>query len=602
MEQVNQDLVYLNEEKTQVFVKIKLDGDMCWFKYKITTNKNRKKERNFKCVDKKCKASINISETDELTQKLNTHTNHEELSEAEVACELEFQRIIKAIMSNLSTNVPEEHEKSRANLVRVYDMRLIKWPKYTEWRQNYQYYVKRAKEVQKIRAQKEEGDIVKDLLDSEEYKFTRYKSLFFRYRSTFDSPNQFMIYFSDKGKEIIKNSRKAHFDGTFKAVPKPYKQLLSLHAYYQGRFYVCAYIFLCDKSQDSYVASLLRLKELMDNEVTFEIVITDFEASLQQSIAQVFGPNITIKGCWFHFNQALMRRMDLHGLRHLYRHDLDFKLWIRQFGALALISEKDLVSAFNIILDKLKSEWLDEKLIKFMQYFNNTWLVSKRGTHMSPSVWMVGDLDTRTNNDSEGFHSKLNKKITSRPDLFNLIQVLISIDEEEMLGRIQAEQLPIKPKLQRREDRIKDAILSSIKNEYDTNLITFDQYFYKLTNQVTYPYGEENAATIASDSSDDHIDDSEESNSNEDTLNNDISSIKVYFTNVFKNENFLKRIDTSKKEILPIDKANTLSNVILVNKRKRKQAEPTSEPLQVVNQDPPVKEVEVDHVKIHQLL
>lgn len=91
----------------------------------------------------------------------------------------------------------------------------------------------------------------------------------------------------------------------------------------------------------------------------------------------MFGPQITVKGCWFHFNQALVRRMDKLGLRGRYRHDMDFKLWFRQFGALALIPETYLVEAFNIILGKIQQDWLDDKLVKFLKYFNSTWLICK---------------------------------------------------------------------------------------------------------------------------------------------------------------------------------------------------------------------------------
>lgn len=127
-------------------------------------------------------------------------------------------------------------------------MRQIKWPKYAEWRQNYLYYMKKkkkqAKEIQRIKVQKEEGDFVNDLLDSEEYKYTRYKLLFYRYRSPQESTNQKMFYFSSKGKEILKESKKSHFDGTFKAVPKPYKQLFSIHAFYQNKLSMRIYFFV----------------------------------------------------------------------------------------------------------------------------------------------------------------------------------------------------------------------------------------------------------------------------------------------------------------------------------------------------------------------
>ena len=37
-------------------------------------------------------------------------------------------------------------------------------------------------------------------------------------------------------------------------------------------------------------------------------LLTDFETALQNSLKLVF-QDVEVKGCWFHFNQAIMRKL-----------------------------------------------------------------------------------------------------------------------------------------------------------------------------------------------------------------------------------------------------------------------------------------------------
>ena len=43
-------------------------------------------------------------------------------------------------------------------------------------------------------------------------------------------------------------------------------------------------------------------------------VICDFEAAIWVALRQVFGPDFTIRGCYFHWTQAVERHIQLEGL------------------------------------------------------------------------------------------------------------------------------------------------------------------------------------------------------------------------------------------------------------------------------------------------
>ena len=52
-------------------------------------------------------------------------------------------------------------------------------------------------------------------------------------------------------------------------------------------------------------------------------------------------------GCCFHYSQIMMRRLDKHGLRKLYRSDPEFKRWYRQLTAIAFLPACDIQDYWN---------------------------------------------------------------------------------------------------------------------------------------------------------------------------------------------------------------------------------------------------------------
>ncbi|RMZ99552.1 hypothetical protein BpHYR1_050096 [Brachionus plicatilis] len=123
-----------------------------------------------------------------------------------------------------------------------------------------------------------------------------------------------------------------------------------------------AYILLQNKERETYIKAFTSVKEiLVSNNCTLNVqeTLTDFELALIQAISITFG-NAKIYGCWFHFNQALIRYLfEKCNKRTLYNENYEFEFWIRRFR-------------------KYESAW---------NHFDNS--------------------GPRTNNHLEGYHSKL---------------------------------------------------------------------------------------------------------------------------------------------------------------------------------------------------
>lgn len=131
--------------------------------------------------------------------------------------------------------------------------------------------------------------------------------------------------------------------------------------------------------------------------------MVDFETALMNGIS-VFS-DVLLKGCCSHYSQAIRRKTFLIGVKTNYLNVFKFKFWVKRFIALALIPIDKLKDAMDIIIQKIPST--DDKLIIFITYFNNQWL----NGFISPEIWNHRYSQKRTNNNVEGFHSKLTKII-----------------------------------------------------------------------------------------------------------------------------------------------------------------------------------------------
>ena len=77
----------------------------------------------------------------------------------------------------------------------------------------------------------------------------------------------------------------------------------------------------------------------------------DFERAAIKSFQKYF-PNATIKGCLFHFGQALHKKLKKLQLSELYQNNQEFKGWIRLIFALALIPLASVMKGWQKVLER----------------------------------------------------------------------------------------------------------------------------------------------------------------------------------------------------------------------------------------------------------
>ena len=101
-------------------------------------------------------------------------------------------------------------------------------------------------------------------------------------------------------------------------------------------------------------------------------VMFDYERAAINEFAQVF-LNAEIKGCFFHFGQAVWRHIQALGLQQRYQNEAEFAVVIKQFQDLAFVTTVDVIPCYDDFLSSLSDELVND-LFEFLHYFERTWI------------------------------------------------------------------------------------------------------------------------------------------------------------------------------------------------------------------------------------
>ncbi|XP_061178328.1 uncharacterized protein LOC133186965 [Saccostrea echinata] len=251
----------------------------------------------------------------------------------------------------------------------------------------------------------------------------------------FSTPNQL---------RILQQARRWFCDGTFKILARPFQQLWSIHAFVcRGDSYKQVPLVFClmsrRKSRD-YAAIFKKLKEIIPGVPQVQTFVVDFEKGAWKAIREEF-PNTLIKGCAFHFGQAVWRKVQELGLRTTYtKRGAEYR-YIRSLMALPFLPSADIQPAF----DRLSARATSQELQQLVAYMDSNWIGS---AVWQPRNWSIFQTNVRTNNDVEGWHTRINADIGKANAAFyilvpalqreaRLVDLTVRLVSEEQILRCQ---------------------------------------------------------------------------------------------------------------------------------------------------------------------
>ena len=205
---------------------------------------------------------------------------------------------------------------------------------------------------------------------------------------------------------LLASARSWYLDGTFKIVKDPFVQLWSIHAFIVNGEHTkqlpFVYVLMSSRRTVDYVAIFDHLNTILPTAPQVNAMVLDFELALWKAIQQVY-PSVVIRGCAFHWTQAVWRKIQGVGLQSSYTQDVAIHHLCKQLLGLPFIPADHIRPVFNTL--KLRAATLS--LQEVTGYIEDTWIDS---TMWAPETWSVFGQSIRTNNDVEGWHHRLNTK------------------------------------------------------------------------------------------------------------------------------------------------------------------------------------------------
>ena len=105
-----------------------------------------------------------------------------------------------------------------------------------------------------------------------------------------------------------------------------------------------AYVFMSRRSKKDYKKVFKAILDLVPD-CRLRTMVADFEAASWNAKRELI-PNIGVKGCLFHFTQAVYGKIGNIGLKHAYANDPGTRKLCRQLMALPILPKDHIVRAF----------------------------------------------------------------------------------------------------------------------------------------------------------------------------------------------------------------------------------------------------------------
>jgi len=330
-------------------------------------------------------------------------------------------------------------------------------------------------------------------------------SVFYRGQVEGGNADTALVFASDRQLEQLRPAHLIHVDSTFRVVPSLYYQLFTVFVPHADYTFPVVYALMTRKTTALYKAVLQKVHELIP-EFQPSQVIADFEEAPTTAVREVFGDQVTVSGCWFHYAQAVMKRLKKIGLTEAYRHDDDTQVLFRCLIALPLLPVADIVPAFQEVQEIVKDDSdVKTQLRQLCSYVERQWILKAT---IGSARLSVRDNTSRTNNAVESFHAGLRGRVkVAHPNLFTFLGHLqrTTTDCETEMERVSRGMIIRRGK--KRTNLVNDARIKACMSRYDNGAYSRMQFLRAVSHSLGSHTLCNDTGSSASDNDDDADDD-----------------------------------------------------------------------------------------------
>lgn len=206
-------------------------------------------------------------------------------------------------------------------------------------------------------------------MDRESNEF--YRGLYYAKDNT-----KILIFASQRILKLGRNNTAINIqsDGTFKTRPslKDVYQVFIISIQVGRNIYPILYALMEKKTTSAYETVFELLKWYLPSS-TIVKSMTDYEYAIINAVKKTY-PNCQIRGCFFHFAQAIKNNASKLGLYRLANEENTIKCGINYAKALALLPSNLIPAGIDIVKEKLNNTL---RCRNFISYLKRQWLNKK---------------------------------------------------------------------------------------------------------------------------------------------------------------------------------------------------------------------------------
>lgn len=277
------------------------------------------------------------------------------------------------------------------------------------------------------------------------YKLDLQGNRFLLYDSGIYDKTRIIIFSSKYKQKLLKYGTIFAIDGTFKIAPSDFNQILTIHFLVLGSFHPIFYILIKSQSAIDYTRAFNIIKE--NTGCQPKIILTDFEKALISSTKAVFTGSKN-QGCFFHFSQAIWRRIQNMNCVSVYKNNVVFRKLVHMFLYLAFVPIEKVQEYYELIKCSYSKHVDLPSLNDFYQYFEHTYVgvyhgnIRMSGTY-ELAFWNCYERTIkgipRTTNSLEAWHRAMNASLAmAHPNIAKLIETFQKEEEIDRIALVQA--------------------------------------------------------------------------------------------------------------------------------------------------------------------
>jgi len=237
-----------------------------------------------------------------------------------------------------------------------------------------------------------------------------------------------LVFASNEQLELLQSATEVYFDATFKVVPTIYYLLFTVFVPFADAAFPVVFAIMLRKTQALYTKVFDKIRNLVPKFAP-TCAMADFDEASVSAFQEVF-ENITVSCWWFHYAQALMKRVNKEGLKD-YTRDEDVGSVVHCLMSFPLLLPREIADALSDIQAQLAADSQHaSRLQKLIEYVNRQWITK---LSVCPERLSVRGNRSRTNNVLESFHPALRRRIkVSHPNLYAFLSHLQNATADQM--------------------------------------------------------------------------------------------------------------------------------------------------------------------------